>query len=215
MTKQISVPDGVYADLKNLTNGNKDSLTKVIIGLTEEANRKAKKEAILREFHKFKNNLSPIIDKEAWGIIEIMKFFLLKAIDEKDSKDKIRKIYEEIIPILNQGEGLIEEREISSFPFNIPRNCDSGDLTIKERLAYFLRYDESAPKGWFTSSQVRRIYEEVYGEEVRLSTISTYLASLHSGGVLERKGSRAMRQYRLFPMESMEGMKVASAVDVG
>ena len=86
---------------------------------------------------------------------------------------------------------------------------EGDDLTIKERLASFLRYDERAPEGWFTSSQIKRIYEVLFEENLRLSTISTYLASLHSNGILERKGSRAKRQYRLAATERAE---TASAV---
>jgi len=78
-----------------------------------------------------------------------------------------------------------------------PSAVDSEDLTIKERLAYFLRYDERSPGDWFTSSQIRRIYEEAYGEQVGISTLSTYLANMHSEGILVRKGSRAERKYRL------------------
>ncbi|GEM_PF-500165 len=84
-----------------------------------------------------------------------------------------------------------------------PVEMDREYLTIKERLTAFLRWDERAPQGWFTSSEVRRRYEAAFGESVRLSTISTYLASLHVEGVLERKGSRAKRDYRtLMPSTS-------------
>lgn len=85
---------------------------------------------------------------------------------------------------------------------------EGEDLTIKERLASFLRYDERAPKGWFISSQIKRIYEGAFEENLRLSTISTYLASMHSEGILERKGSRAKRQYRLIAKESTEAASV-------
>jgi hypothetical protein len=78
-----------------------------------------------------------------------------------------------------------------------PLSVEDGDFTIKERLASFLRFHQRAPTGWFTSSQVKKIYEEEYEESVRLSTISTYLASMHSDGILERGGSRAKRQYRV------------------
>lgn len=74
---------------------------------------------------------------------------------------------------------------------------EDEEFTIKERLASFLRFHQQAPKGWFTSSQMKKIYEEEYKEKVRLSTISTYLASMHSDGILERQGSRAKRQYRV------------------
>jgi len=98
-----------------------------------------------------------------------------------------------------------------------PSEVDSEDLTIKERLAYFLRYDEKSPVDWFTSSQIRRIYEEAYGENVGLSTLSTYLANMHSEGILVRKGSRAKRQYRLAknmtPSRSESGSGSRSGAD--
>jgi hypothetical protein len=99
------------------------------------------------------------------------------------------------------------EDQLSSSSAMNPYECEGEELTIKQRLTSFLRYDERAPKDWFTSSQVKRIYEDVYEENVRLSTISTYLASLHSEGVLLRKGSRAMRQYRMVPTESAKAVR--------
>ena len=101
---------------------------------------------------------------------------------------------------------LVNER--LSLSSDYPYDLESDDLTIKERLVGFLRFDERAPQGWFTSSQVRKIYEEVFDEKVRLSTISTYLASLHSDGTLERKGSRAKRSYLL---RATDRAKAASA----
>ncbi len=71
------------------------------------------------------------------------------------------------------------------------------DLTIKERLAFFLRYDERAPTDWFTTSELRRIYEGAYDDNVKLSTMSTYLADMYSDGILTRKGSRAGRRYKV------------------
>ena len=98
-----------------------------------------------------------------------------------------------------------------------PSAVDSEDLTIKERLAYFLRYDEKSPVDWFTSSQIRRIYEEAYGEQVGISTLSTYLANMHSEGILVRKGSRAERKYRLaknmMPTRSESGSGSRSGAD--
>ncbi len=76
-------------------------------------------------------------------------------------------------------------------------DVESEGLTIKERLAFFLQYDERAPKDWFTSSDLKKIYEEAYGDDVKLSTLSTYLASLHSEDILMRTGSRAQRRYKV------------------
>jgi hypothetical protein len=104
------------------------------------------------------------------------------------------------------------EAQLSPLSNLNPYDSDLEDLTIKERLASFLRYDERAPKEWFTSSELRRRYEEVFEEDVRLSTVSTYLASMHSEGMLERKGSRAKRQYRVVPAESMEAPRAVNIV---
>ncbi len=79
----------------------------------------------------------------------------------------------------------------------IPYESEGEELTIKERILKFLKYDERAPRDWFTSSEFKRTYEEVYGESVKLSTVSTYLAQLHAEGFLERRGSKALRKYRL------------------
>lgn len=94
-----------------------------------------------------------------------------------------------------------------------PSNVESEDLTIKERLAYFLRYDKRAPNDWFTSSQIRGIYEEAYGENVNISTLSTYLANMHSEGILVRKGSRAKRGYRLAKQWTPPGSDAMASVN--
>ena len=89
------------------------------------------------------------------------------------------------------------EDQIPSSAIDLYDMGNEEDLTIKSRLEYFLRYDRKAPHDWFTSSELKRIYEEVYGVEIRLSTLSTYLASMHSEGLLIRKGSRAQRKYKV------------------
>ena len=96
------------------------------------------------------------------------------------------------------------ETQLATIPAGSAYDYEGEDLTIKERLASFLRYDERSPNEWFTSSQLRKIYEDAFTENLRLSTISTYLANLHAEGILERKGSRAKRQYRLITPKSTE-----------
>lgn len=59
---------------------------------------------------------------------------------------------------------------------------------------------ERLPVGWFSSRDVQAEYEELYGEPIRLSTVSTYLQRLHNSGFLLRSGSRAMRTYKLNSM---------------
>ncbi|MHC1635057.1 MAG: hypothetical protein ACXQTS_00315 [Candidatus Methanospirareceae archaeon] len=94
-----------------------------------------------------------------------------------------------------------------------PETRGYGDeLTLKERLTYFLKYEDKAPKGWFTSSELKRIYEEVYNEEIKLSTISTYLAKMHLEGILERRGSKARREYRLVTKGAKKEQEHAKAL---
>jgi len=131
--------------------------------------------------------------------------------------DKKIAAMEDLADSIGEALGPLTIKDIANFLVNkrsllsadIPYDTQSEDLTIKVRLASFLRFDERAPQDWFTSSQVKRIYEDTFGGNVRLSTISTYLASMYSDGILERKGSRAMRQYLSIARESTEA---ASAV---
>jgi len=139
----------------------------------------------------------------------------VEVTDEEGMKSSIEKEGDLQIEMLRQLtiRDVIKflEAQLSPLPVRDAYDCESEDLTIKERLASFLRYDERAPKGWFTSSQIRRIYDAVFEENVRLTTISTYLASMHSDGILKRKGSRAKREYLLVATERPE---TASAVNI-
>ncbi|MDY6965294.1 MAG: hypothetical protein SVM80_04900 [Halobacteriota archaeon] len=72
---------------------------------------------------------------------------------------------------------------------------DNEDLTLKERLELFLRYE--FPKVWFTSLDVKSKYEEVYDQTINLSTVSTYLARMYRNDILGRRGNRTQREYRI------------------
>ena len=66
-------------------------------------------------------------------------------------------------------------------------------LTLKERLEMFLRFEY--PRVWFTSLDVKRQYERVYGR-INLSTVSTYLARMYRDNILDRRGNHNQREYR-------------------
>lgn len=70
---------------------------------------------------------------------------------------------------------------------------ESKALTLKERLEMFLRFEY--PRVWFTSLDVKKQYESVYGK-IGLSTISTYLARMSRENILIRRGNRSQREYR-------------------
>ncbi|MBC7114737.1 MAG: hypothetical protein PWR13_1283 [Archaeoglobi archaeon] len=71
---------------------------------------------------------------------------------------------------------------------------DFEPLSVRERLEYYLRYE--FPPIWFTSRDLKEAYERKYGEEIKLSTVSTYLARMCREGLVERRGNRASREYR-------------------
>lgn len=78
----------------------------------------------------------------------------------------------------------------ASFPTGID---ESEPLTLKERLEMFLRFEY--PRIWFSSLDVKRQYETVYGK-ISLSTVSTYLARMYRDDILLRRGNRNQREYR-------------------
>jgi hypothetical protein len=49
---------------------------------------------------------------------------------------------------------------------------------------------------WFTSKDISLMFHEQYHEQIKLSTISTYLSRMYANGYLERKGNRSCWQYR-------------------
>jgi len=70
----------------------------------------------------------------------------------------------------------------------------AGDLTIKERLKLFLRFEYQ--EQWFNTIEVKERYDRQYSE-IKISTVSTYLSRLHSEGFLERRGNKVAREYRI------------------
>lgn len=78
---------------------------------------------------------------------------------------------------------------------------DVHSLSQKEKLYILL---EKEHKGdWVRSQDLKEEYEHVWGDAIKLSSVSTYLGRFHEQGQMERKGSRAQREYRFF-----EGIKV-------
>jgi DNA-binding transcriptional regulator PaaX len=63
-----------------------------------------------------------------------------------------------------------------------------------DRLASFIKFEFS--NTWFTTQELRERYETV-ADDIKLSTVSTYLSRMNRDGQLDRKGNRNNRQYRL------------------
>jgi len=71
--------------------------------------------------------------------------------------------------------------------------------TLMDRLESFIRYEFS--NTWFATQELRERYETV-ADDIKLSTVSTYLSRMNRDGLLEKRGNRNNRQYRL--MEIVE-----------
>lgn len=72
---------------------------------------------------------------------------------------------------------------------------DLTSLSQKDKLFLILRNNH--PNQWVRSQDLKIEYQEIFGEEIKLSSLSTYLGRHYAEGALERKGSRAQREYRL------------------
>lgn len=72
---------------------------------------------------------------------------------------------------------------------------DINNLSQKEKV--FLLLEHTHPVEWVRSQNLKTEYEEVYGEQINLSSVSTYLARFFAEGNLQRRGSRAQREYKL------------------
>lgn len=72
---------------------------------------------------------------------------------------------------------------------------DLDGLTRMEKVFLLLKHNHE--KGWVKSQDLKEEYEIMYGDRIKLSSVSTYLARLYEKGTLERKGSRAQREYMM------------------
>jgi len=75
--------------------------------------------------------------------------------------------------------------------------------TLMDRLERFIRFE--FPDNWFTTQELRDRYETV-SDDIKLSTVSTYLSRMNRDGLLERRGNRNNRQYRLLREAEAEGI---------
>lgn len=70
-------------------------------------------------------------------------------------------------------------------------------LNISQKDKLYLLLKKNHPTEWVKSPELQTEYEEVYGETIKLSSLSTYLLRFHEQGALERRGSRAQREYKM------------------
>jgi hypothetical protein len=77
---------------------------------------------------------------------------------------------------------------------NIASARDYNSGTLMDRLESFIRYEFS--NTWFATQELRERYETV-ADDIKLSTVSTYLSRMNRDGLLDKRGNRNNRQYRL------------------
>jgi hypothetical protein len=86
--------------------------------------------------------------------------------------------------------GLFENNESSTSLKN-----NNVTMTSMQKIIEVIRI--KANNVWFTSKDVSLLYNDIYHETIKPSTISTYLSRLYINGYLERKGNRSCWQYHL------------------
>jgi len=96
------------------------------------------------------------------------------------------------------------ERELKITTIN-----DLIGASIIERVASIIR--NHYPEGdWFTSNEVCELYEIIFKQGIKMSTVSTYLSRLADEKLLTRKGSVSQRLYSITKklLESFGELKV-------
>ncbi|HMK45663.1 MAG TPA: hypothetical protein VK436_03460 [Methanocella sp.] len=92
------------------------------------------------------------------------------------------------------------------------QDLSSGQLTIMDRLKLFLKFEYRGV--WFGTIDVKDRYQHTYGEEIKISTVSTYLSRLHNEGFLERRGNKIEREYRITTLDLEKEPSIARGSQV-
>jgi hypothetical protein len=123
------------------------------------------------------------------------KVILLEASSYTDAKEQLFNFLEYVY----QGETENNSDYHNEFkPEYIPDwlgDYNLKDLSQKDKV--YLLIKKGHPKDWVRSTHLQSEYEEVYGETIKLSSLSTYLYRFYENGAVDRRGSRAQREYKL------------------
>ena len=132
-----------------------------------------------------------------------MKMKLKEFILENEKGGKVTVSFdgsftpESIMEILGKFQDNSSDPENQSkTPNHTPDNSkdDLDSKSIREKLELIVN---QIKYGWFTSDHVKELYQNQFHEEIKPSTVSTYLARLFNENSLERRGSRAKHEYQL------------------
>jgi hypothetical protein len=124
----------------------------------------------------------------------------LKSSHEFESQNMDGEALRDRIIGFLSASGVFENRGESIASAMSSRDYSSG--TLMDRLESFIRHEFT--NTWFTTQELREQYETV-ADDIKLSTVSTYLSRMNHDGLLEKRGNRNNRQYRLVEIVD-EGM---------
>jgi len=122
----------------------------------------------------------------------------LKSSHEFESQNMDGEALRDRIVGFLSASGVFEGKGEST-PSATARDYSSG--TLMDRLGSFIRYEFT--NTWFTTQELRERYETV-ADDIKLSTVSTYLSRMNRDGLLDKRGNRNNRQYRLMEMADAE-----------
>jgi DNA-binding transcriptional ArsR family regulator len=116
----------------------------------------------------------------------------LKSSHEFESQNMNGEALRDRIIGFLSASGVFENGKQSIAPAISARDYSSG--TLMDRLESFIRHEFA--NTWFTTQELRERYETVV-DDIKLSTVSTYLSRMNHDGLLDKRGNRNNRQYRL------------------
>ena len=124
----------------------------------------------------------------------------LKSSHEFESQNKGGEALREKIIGFLSASGIFEDKAESGASAASARDY-GGVGTLMDRLESFIKFEFS--NTWFTTQELRERYETV-ADDIKLSTVSTYLSRMNRDGLLDKRGNRNNRQYRLMEMVEPE-----------
>ena len=107
------------------------------------------------------------------------------TIDEKSLKTLISTVNN----MLGKESSRLEDAE------DIPIE-NALDLPVYERVKLLIS-TAFGMGSWFTTNELCESFQDIFGNQLKTTTASTYLARLYEEGFLERSGSRNERKYNL------------------
>lgn len=138
-----------------------------------------------------------VLEKEAYSLAEIKdridNYLETLIISEKQriSAERAEREFSRFSALERTSEGEF----IPEFLPKWLKNYDLESLSQKEKLLLLIKHEHA--NEWIRSQELREEYRDIFGEDIKLSSISTYLARFYEEGLLKRRGSRAQREYFL------------------